>query len=260
MITLLSSGVRIYYEMKSQPGLTSTVVLIHHLAGSVKSWKHVYPILASKFNVLIYDLRGHGRSSIPSSPYSIEEHSSDLRELLEVENIKDPIIIGHSLGTLIAIDYALKYSIKKLVLIGALYKAPAKEPYEKMISIALSLGMEALAEYRRKANDFSPTLYMNPRAWNDLLEVYRENTPLGYKYAVEGLLNAKDYSNDLEKIDEDTLVVYGSEDKLVQNLQVFQQKIRKLKSKVFQGYGHFLNFEYSEELANEILAFLNTSA
>ena len=259
LFATLSDGTRIYYEVKGEEE-KDTVVLIHHLAGSINSWKRVYPLLLSKYRVIIYDLRGHGRSSIPPSPYLIDDHSRDLKELLEIENVKEPIIVGHSLGTLVAIDYALKYTVKKMVLIGALYKAPAREPYEKMVSIALSLGMEALAKYRREINDFAPTLYNNPIAWNDLLSVYRENSPLGYKYAVEGLLNARDYSTDLEKIDVKTLIIYGSEDKLSQNLPVFQQKIRGIKSKVFNGYGHFLNFEAPDDLSAELLNFLNNSS
>ncbi|BCU71310.1 alpha/beta fold hydrolase [Stygiolobus caldivivus] len=259
MIITLDNGVRIYYEVRDENNANDTVILIHHLAGSKNSWKYIYPTLSRKYKVLVYDLRGHGRSSIPPAPYLIEEHSEDLRKLLEIEGIKEPIIVGHSLGTLIAIDYALKNSVKKLVLIGALYKAPAREPYEKMLSIALSLGMEALADYRRKINDFAPTLYGNPRAWNDLLSVYRENTPIGYKYAVEGLLNARDYSEELTKLDIETLLLYGSEDKLSQNLNLFKSKIKDAKSKVFASYGHFLNFEMPEELTKELLNFLYKS-
>ncbi|AWR98250.1 alpha/beta fold hydrolase [Acidianus sulfidivorans JP7] len=245
--------VRIYYE---NLGIGKPIVFIHHLAGSFKSWIYQARYFSNKFSVILYDLRGHGRSSIPNYPYLIEQHSKDLKGLLEYLRIDNPIIVGHSLGTLIALDYATRFNIEKLILIGALYKAPDPEPYYNYISIATSFGMEALAEYRRLHREFSDSLAMNPVAWNLLLEIYKENNPLGYKYAVEGLLNARDYSRDLKNIDEDTLLVYGSEDKLSKNIDIFKNNVNKLKYYILNGYGHFLNIEDPDELNNLIFNFL----
>ena len=251
MFATLSNGIRIFYQEK---GEGKPVVLVHHLAGSINSWKYVFPVLTEKYRVIEYDLRGHGRTSVIQGPYRIEDHSEDLKQLLEELNIKDPIIIGHSIGTLIAIDFALHNQVDKLVLIGAIYKAPNPEPYEKYVSIAMSLGMQALAEFRRNQGEFSSKLL--ERGWSDLLQVYEENTPIGYKYAVEGLLSAKDYSNDLEKIDAGSLIVYGEEDKLSSNLPVFQNKIKNARAQIFRGCGHYLNFEDPEDLVKLIIDFV----
>jgi len=250
MFATLSNGVRIFYQDR---GEGKPLVLIHHLAGSINSWKYIFPILAEKYRVIEYDLRGHGRSSIIPGPYKIEDHSEDLKQLLEELEVKSPIIVGHSIGTLIAIDYAIRNQVDKLVLIGALYKAPNPEPYERYVSVAMSLGMQALAEFRRRQGEFSQKLL--EKGWTDLLQVYRENTPIGYKYAVEGLLSAKDYSADLEKIDSETLIIYGDEDKLSANLPVLQSGIKKSKTQILKGYGHFLNFEDPEDLIKLIIEF-----
>lgn len=251
MFTILENGIRIFYQER---GEGKTIVLIHHLAGSINSWKYVFPVLTEKYRVIEYDLRGHGRSSVASGPYEIEDHSEDLKLLLEELDVEDPIIVGHSIGTLIAIDYVLHNQVDKLVLIGALYKAPNPEPYERYLSIAMNLGMQALAEFRRKQGEFSSKLL--EKAWSDLLQVYKENTPIGYKYAVEGLLSAKDYSRDLEKIDNETLIIYGDEDKLSSNLSTFQNKIKNAKTQILRGYGHFLNFEDPEDITKLIIDFV----
>ena len=250
---VILDDVKIYYEIK---GEGKPIILIHHLAGSYKSWSDVIYYLSQKYTVISYDLRGHGRSSILPYEYKIEDHSKDLKGLIEYLRLDNPIIIGHSLGTLVAIDYALKNPVDKIVLIGALYKAPNPEPYEKYVSIALNFGMEALAEYRKTIGDFADSLILNPIAWSKLLEVYRDNTPLGYKYAVDGLLHARDYSTDLPKIDEKTLIIYGSEDKLKQNLNTMLT-IPQSTYRILNGYGHFLNFEAPDELLNLIVSFLN---
>ncbi len=244
--------VKLYYEAY---GEGKPIVFVHHLAGSYKSWKLVSYEFARNNRVIVYDLRGHGRSSVLPSPYLIEDHSRDLKGLLEYLQVKDPVVVGHSIGTLIALDFALNNSIEKLVLIGALYKAPDPEPYRRYVSIATSFGMEALANYRKMQREFSPTLTENPLAWNSLLEVYRENTPLGYKMAVEGLLSAKNYEGYLEKLDVPTLIVYGTNDSLFKNLQTME-KIPKHTTRVLEGYGHFLNFEEPQWLTKVITEFL----
>lgn len=244
--------VKIYYEMFSEG---KPIVFIHHLAGSYRSWSQQSYYFSKKYNVLVYDLRGHGRSSVPLSPYKIEDHVKDLNNLLEYLQIKNPIMVGHSLGTLIALDFALKYSLDKLILIGALYKSPDPEPYRRYISIAETYGMEALALYRKMNKEFSSTLVENQTAWNELLSVYRDNSPIGYRYAVEGLLLAKNYEKDIEKIDSPTLIIYGSNDKLIQNLEILR-KLKKRKENIMSGFGHFLNFEAPDELNRVIANFL----
>ncbi|AWR94663.1 alpha/beta fold hydrolase [Acidianus brierleyi] len=244
--------VKIYYEMF---GEGKPIVFIHHLAGSYKSWSQQSYYFSKKYNVLVYDLRGHGRSSVPLSPYRIEDHVRDLNSLLEYLEIKNPIIVGHSIGTLIALDFALKYSLDKLILIGALYKSPDPEPYRRYISIADTYGMEALALYRKMNKEFSSALVENQTAWNELLNVYRDNSPIGYRYAVEGLLLANNYEKDIEKIDSPTLIVYGSDDKLIQNLKVLR-KLKNYDENIISGFGHFLNFEAPDELNKAIAGFL----
>jgi pimeloyl-ACP methyl ester carboxylesterase len=244
--------IKIYYETF---GEGKPVVFIHHLAGSYRSWSHQSYYFSKRYNVIVYDLRGHGRSSTPLSPYRIEDHAKDLNNLLEYLQIKNPIIVGHSIGTLIALDFALKHSLEKLILIGALYKSPDPEQYTRYISIANTYGMEALALYRKMNKEFSDTLVDNQLAWNELLDVYRDNSPIGYRYAVEGLLLARNYEEDIEKIDIPTLIIYGSNDKLIQNIEIFRE-MRNYKENIIYGFGHFLNFEAPDKLNGIIESFL----
>ncbi|MBP1357172.1 MAG: alpha/beta hydrolase [Sulfolobus sp.] len=252
----LSTGVRIHYEIFGSG--EKWLVFVHHLAGSIKSWKFVYPAFENDYKVLVYDLRGHGFSSVPFGEYLIEDHSKDLKEILEVLSVKDPILIGHSIGTLISLDYSISNSVSKLILIGTLYKAPDPTLYKKFEEIATSLGMEALLNYRRyQLHEFADTLISNSEAWNSLLELYREMNPLGYKNTVEGMLKSRDYSSELNKIDEPTLLVYGSEDKLSVNKDVLVKEIKNSKLDIINGYGHYLNFEVPEKLISSIKGFLS---
>ena len=244
-------GVRIFYR---ESGEGAPVVFVHHLAGNFKSWKEVS--IGPDVKAVTYDLRGHGRSSVPIGEYLIQDHSEDLRGLIEFLGIEEPVIVGHSIGTLIALDYALKYPVKKLLLIGALVKAPKPESYERYIEIATSRGMRALAEYRKANGEFSDLLVSNPRAWQDLLEVYEETPPLGYKYTALGLIKARDYTNDLSKIDVPVKLIYGEKDGLIANLDAFKSGLKRVEVRVIPQAGHFLNFEVPEVLSEEINSFI----
>jgi pimeloyl-ACP methyl ester carboxylesterase len=71
-------------------------------------WDYVPEFLSSKYKVVTYDLRGHGRSFAPESDYSIRDHVSDLKLLISELGIERLSLLGHSLGGAIAVKYALE--------------------------------------------------------------------------------------------------------------------------------------------------------
>lgn len=104
----------INYEVN---GEGDPIVLIHGFGLDSRIWgKHVEELSKSN-KVITYDLRGFGKSSLPSGTYS---HSEDLHELLKELNIQNPKIVGHSFGGEIAVEYALRYpnEVNNLVLIS----------------------------------------------------------------------------------------------------------------------------------------------
>ncbi|MEL9969297.1 MAG: alpha/beta hydrolase [Metallosphaera sp.] len=240
---LTMANVSINYEVK---GEGDPIVLIHHLAGSIESWEKLIVPLSSKHRVIAYDLRGHGNSSVPASPYLISDHTSDLISLLEYLSVKDPVIIGHSIGSLIAIDFSLKKSVKKVVLIGALYKAPDKFSYMRYVDVAVRFGMEGLAYHRRIRGELPSKITDDFENWNRFVRLYRKTSVKGYVNSVYGLLAAPNYEEELSKIEE-VVLIYGSNDGLRLNKDVFTRST-KVKYHEIQGAGHFLNLEESEKL------------
>lgn len=76
---------------------TQTILLIHGLAGSSKTWDAVMPVLAEQFDVIAPDLLGHGESAEPVGDYSLGAFASGLRDLLAVVDVQTVTIVGHSL-------------------------------------------------------------------------------------------------------------------------------------------------------------------
>ncbi|MBD2183266.1 alpha/beta hydrolase [Planktothrix sp. FACHB-1355] len=86
------------------------LVLIHGLAANLAFW---YPgiasMLAQKYRVITYDLRGHGKSGMPVSGYSMGHMEHDLQGLLNHLGITRAHIVGHSFGARIAVHYAVSH-------------------------------------------------------------------------------------------------------------------------------------------------------
>jgi 3-oxoadipate enol-lactonase len=57
--------------------------------------------------VIIIDHRGHGRSDKPAGGYSIQEHASDVRAVLDAENVSKAVLVGNSIGGMIAMQFTL---------------------------------------------------------------------------------------------------------------------------------------------------------
>ncbi|MFC7391896.1 alpha/beta fold hydrolase [Scopulibacillus cellulosilyticus] len=111
-----SSGVKLYYETHGQG---QPLIFIHPpLLGHV-IFKY-QKMLSEKYQVILYDCRGHGQSTYQKDGKVIEDHTLDLYELVNYLNLKKPVIIGYSNAGFIAMNYALHYpeQIGALILSG----------------------------------------------------------------------------------------------------------------------------------------------
>ncbi len=111
-------GNEIAYRMA---GDGPTLLLLHGLAGSSRTWRSVMPTLAREHRVLAPDLLGHGESSAPAGDYSLGSYASLVRDLLAALDIDRVTVVGHSLGGGIAMQLAYQYPelAERLVLVSS---------------------------------------------------------------------------------------------------------------------------------------------
>lgn len=96
----LRSGVRIACHL-SGVAAGPTMVLLHALGEQAASWSGVEARFASLFRVVNLDLRGHGESDRPGD-YSFELMREDVIEVLDIMDLRDVVLIGHSMGGAVA--------------------------------------------------------------------------------------------------------------------------------------------------------------
>ena len=92
-----SGDIEIYYE---DHGAGQPVVLIHGYPLSGRAWDRQVPaLLAAGYRVITYDRRGFGQSSQPATGYDYDTFAADLHALLEHLDLRDAVLVGHSMGT-----------------------------------------------------------------------------------------------------------------------------------------------------------------
>src|SRR3954449_7210836 len=77
------------------------IVFCHALGGDLSMWDRQVPQFADRYRIVRYDLRGHGRSPQPASPFNLERLGADVVELLDDHGIQRAHFVGLSLGGLI---------------------------------------------------------------------------------------------------------------------------------------------------------------
>ena len=102
-----ANGINLHF--RDWGGSGRSVVLLHGLASTCHIWDLVAPILAEDFAVIAVDQRGHGISDKPDSGYDFANVSRDLLGVIEARNMEKPIIVGHSWGADVALEFAVAY-------------------------------------------------------------------------------------------------------------------------------------------------------
>jgi pimeloyl-ACP methyl ester carboxylesterase len=103
-----------------------SVVLVHGLGLNRHSWQWQVPALAQHYRVIVYDLHGHGDSSLPPQVPSLTVFSEQLRELLDHLGIAKASIFGFSLGGMIARRFAMDHA-SRIEALGILHSAHARD-------------------------------------------------------------------------------------------------------------------------------------
>jgi pimeloyl-ACP methyl ester carboxylesterase len=98
-----------------------TIVLVHGMAGSSRTWRDVMPALGRRHQVLALDLPGHGRSGLSAGDYSLGAMASAVRDLMAQLGIERATMVGQSLGGGVVMQFAYQYPerVDRVVLVSS---------------------------------------------------------------------------------------------------------------------------------------------
>jgi len=143
-IDLGTHRLRVAEHGKGEPSF----LCLHGLADTLEIWSHVIPSLARRGRVVAMDQRAHGESTAPPGPYRREDLAHDAVAVLDRLGISRAVLVGHSMGGIIAMTTALACPerVAGLVLIGTASQCsePVAGWYEQIARAAETDGLAGL--------------------------------------------------------------------------------------------------------------------
>jgi 3-oxoadipate enol-lactonase len=254
------NGYQLAYSLQGDPH-RPVVVLSHALATSMEIWAYQLPLLAHRYRVLCYDLRGHGRSAAPGSSYTLEELASDVAGLLDQLQIPRATFVGLSIGGMIGQVFALQYPDKLSGLVlcstGSRTEAQAKATIEDRIQKVRAEGIQGQVQ-PTLARWFSPKFVKESpaaMAWvADLILATSADGYAGCGRAIQGL----DVTDALADVRTKTLIIASELDLAFPEKvsRAIQEKIAHSDFNLLQGAAHLGNVEKAHRFNEILLDFL----
>jgi non-heme chloroperoxidase len=220
------SPIQIHYE---DHGSGRPVVLIHGYPLNGNSWeRQERELLAHGHRVITYDRRGFGRSSQPTVGYDYDTFAADLKALLDHLDLRDVTLAGFSMGSGEVVRYLGTYGserVRNAALLGAippfLLKTdgnPEGVDAKVFEDIKAAIAADRYAYFEDFLNNFYNVDVLggsriSDRAWQASFQVAAGASPFASYACVDTWLT--DFRDDVAKIDVPTLVVHGTEDRIL---------------------------------------------
>lgn len=251
------NDVSLNYELS---GSGRTLSLIHGMGNSLSLWEYQLSQWTKHFQVLAYDVRGHGQSDKHPGPYSAKMFVNDHYLLLKALHIEKNFVIGFSMGGVIALQFALEHPEMTDALVVVSSSSEVNEKaiamYEERAALVEQQGMEAMASIVDTA--FTPDFArQNPSVVAQYREILLQNHPKVYAAAARAMIRYN-LTAKLGKISCPTLVIVGDKDITVGvgGSVIISRRIPNSKLTILPGAGHIIMNEKPDLFAREILDFL----
>jgi len=266
-------GTQIYYK---DWGQGPVVTFSHGWPLSADAWEaQMFHLASHGFRCIAHDRRGHGRSSQPWNGNNMDTYADDLAELFTALDLKDVTMIGHSTGGGEVARYIGRHGtkrVKKAVLMGAVPPI--------MLKTAANPGglpMEVFdgfrAAYLADRSQFFLNVASGPffgfnrpgaKVSQGLIQSWwMQGMMSGHKNAYDCIkaFSETDFTEDLKKFNEPTLIIHGDDDQIVPiaaSAQLSSKLVKNSTLKIYPGGTHSLGDTSKDQLNTDLLIFLKT--
>ncbi len=248
-------GLSIFYN---EDGRGEPLLLIHGFPLSSDMWEPQRAALMHRFRVITPDLRGMGKSDVPTGGYSMDAYADDLIALLDHLGIGQVVVGGMSMGGYVAFALLRRAPdrVKGMILIDT--KATADD--DEMLAKRRSLIEQVRAEGSRAAVDTSKmfterTHQERPELVEYLQHIMVANPPDGIVGALQAMIERPDSTALLRDLAVPVLIIVGSDDPLTppSTAKAMQDALPQASLVVIDGAAHASNLEHPEAVNKAIL-------
>ncbi len=253
----LANGLNVPYARSGERSGTP-LVLLH---GFTDSWRSFEPLIArlpASIPVIAPTQRGHGEADRPAGPYDLPAFAGDLAEFLDALAIDRAIVAGHSMGSAVALRFAVDHPdrVAGVALLGA-FATLDGNPAAEELRDAVGLLREPIDPIFAREFQESTLARPIPAAFVNMVVEESLKVPLRvWRAALAGLF-ATGIETMLGRIDVPALLLWGDCDGLLPRPQqeALAASLRDARLKVYEGCGHGLHWDDPARAAADLAAF-----
>lgn len=250
-------------------GGSQKIVFVHGLGGTTEYFTPLVQAagLKDNYTCYLYDLEGHGLTPTKSSSVvTIDSLAADLAGVMAHAAPEGAIIVGHSMGCLVAMTFAVRNPslVTKLILTGpgaSPFPAAASDATYKRAAAVRAKGMvqSGVVDAVSDAGTSTRTKASRPVAYAAVRGSLAGQIPEGYAKACMALAGSKDTSIEIEKLTMPTLLLTGDEDKVspVDLVKKMHTRMPNAQVHIVREVGHWHTFEDAEGVASAVKSFLS---
>ena len=257
MSKIQTENISTYYEIS---GEGETLVFIHGLGSSSADWSFQTEFFSEHFQVLAYDVRGHGQSEKAKGPYSVPLFAKDLASLLGQLDIKNAHIVGLSMGGWIAFQFALDYPelVKSLTIVNSWADMRLKT-FQSWKSYLQRTILFRLVGMRKIGEVVGEKLFIKEEQEElrlDFIEKWAQNHKPSYMASFRAGVGWS-VADQLNEITCPVLVIAADEDYTpVEAKQAYVDKLPNARLTVIEDSRHATPVEHPDEFNRVLLGFL----
>jgi len=241
------------------------VVLLHPFPANHELWLPAAQSLASRYRLILPDLRGHGESGVGEGPASMAKHAVDLARVLDAEGVGRAPLLGVSIGGYVLFEFWRRFRgrVAALGLCNTKAQADTAEGRAGRLQAADSVlehGLEPFFESMVPKLMGETTRKTRPDLVEGALRMMRKMSPEDVAMVQRGMAERADSMPTLKTINVPTLILTGDEDLLtgMPEAELMRQNISGSQMKVVAKAGHYSPWERPEEVGKIIRQFLDS--
>ena len=256
----LPNGVVLSYaEQGDESGVP--VILLHGVTDSWRSFDPVLPLFSGSIHAFAVTQRGHGDSSHPQSGYLFSDFAGDLAAFMDVTDLENAVIVGHSMGSAVAQRFAIDHPdrVKGLVLVGSFASMRGNPVVQDFWDSTVSRITDPVDPAIVRAFQESTIYTSVPPTFYEM--VVQESLKVPARVWLEAFAGfpVQDLSGELGKIKAPTLIVWGDQDAFCprSDQDTLSSTISGSRLAVYSGTGHAVHWEEPQRFVSDLEAFIN---
>jgi pimeloyl-ACP methyl ester carboxylesterase len=244
-------------------GQGQPLLILHGVFGSLDNWQSVGNKFAENYEVYLIDQRNHGKSP-HSDEFSYESMSDDLGEFIEHHGLKEPIVLGHSMGGKTAMKFACNHpeKLEKLIVVDIAPKY--YEPHHQKIIEGFRAVNIRTIDSRKEAEDQMSKVIHSQMIRQFLLKNLTR-TDDGFRWKInldaieKSIENIGNGLDDSEKFEKPTLFISGSNSDYIldKDIPIIKKHFPNYKHEIIVDAGHWVHAEQPLLLYEEVVDFLS---